>query len=102
MYNFTNILAKNIKRLRKELGLSQMQLSLTANISLAFINAIENEQKWVSPKTLAKLCKALNIKPYELFMTDDVDSETLEIIADSHEKMLTEIKDIINKYTKDK
>ncbi len=101
MYDFRRILAKNIRRLSKEKGLSQLQLSSEANVSAAFINSIENSQKWVSSKTLAKICEALKVKPYELFLTEDIEQEELQIIAGDHEKMITDIKDIIKKYSKE-
>ncbi len=101
MYDFRRILAKNIRRLSKEKGLSQLQLSSEANVSAAFINSIENAQKWTSAKTLANICEALEVKPYELFLTDDIEPEELQIIAGNHAKMITDIKDIIKKYSKE-
>ncbi len=101
MYDFRRILGKNIRRISREKGLSQLQLSTEANVSVAFINSIENAQKWVSATTLAKICKALEVKPYELFLTEDIEPEELQMIANNHAKMITDIKDIIKKYSKD-
>ncbi len=101
MYDFRRILGKNIRRISKKKGLSQLQLSSKANVSVAFINSIENAQKWASATTLEKICDALEIKPYELFLTEDIEAEELQMIANDHEKMITDIKDIIRKYSKD-
>lgn len=94
-------MGKNIRRISREKGLSQLQLSSKANVSVAFINAIENAQKWVSDNTLEKICEALEVKPYELFLTEDIEDEELKMIANNHEKLITDIKDIIKKYSKD-
>jgi len=70
------LLSRNIKRFRKRLGFSQLDLSLELEISTAFLSDIETCQKWVSPKTLAKLAKTLKIEIYELFKPDEADHGT--------------------------
>ncbi len=101
MYNIKRVVGKNIRRISKQKGLSQLELSSKANISLAFINSIQNAQKWVSDKTLERICEALEVKPYELFLTEDIDEEELKMIANNHENLIIDIKDIIKKYSKD-
>ncbi|WP_252723491.1 helix-turn-helix domain-containing protein [Treponema pedis] len=44
-YDFTAILAKNIRKIRNKLNISQMELALRAGVSIAFINSIENRTK---------------------------------------------------------
>ncbi len=100
-YDFAAILAKNIKRIRNKLNISQMELALRAGVSIAFINSIENRQKWVSAKTLSKLTAALGVLPYELFLTDDIKHNDLQLLADHHKEMITDIQDILRRYTKD-
>jgi len=75
------LLSRNIKRFRERLGFSQLDLSLELEISTAFLSDIETCQKWVSPKTLAKIAKALKIEIYELFKPDAVNCE-VEIAPD--------------------
>jgi len=70
------LLSKNIKRFRKRLGFSQLDLSLELAISTAFLSDIETCQKWVSPKTLAKIAKVLKTDVYELFKPDEADHRT--------------------------
>lgn len=77
-----------------------MELALRAGVSIAFINSIENRQKWVSAKTLTKLSAALGVLPYELFLTDDIKKDDLQLIAGNHMEMLTEMQDILARYTK--
>ena len=67
------LLSRNIKRFRERLGFSQLDLSLELAISTAFLSDIETCQKWVSPKTLAKIAKALKTEVYELFRPDEAD-----------------------------
>ena len=62
-----NLFAGNLKRYRSDHNLSQMELGLLANISTNFVNEIENERKWPSVQTLAKLVKALSVEPADLF-----------------------------------
>lgn len=65
------ILSQNIKKIRKELGLTQAKLAELADISEPYMNDIERCQTWVSDKTLAKLSWALKVEIHELFMQDD-------------------------------
>jgi transcriptional regulator with XRE-family HTH domain len=68
-YDILEIVAANVSRLRKVAGISQNILSKKAQLAHNFINDIENAKKGVSLQTLAKLSKALNVEPYQLFIT---------------------------------
>jgi transcriptional regulator with XRE-family HTH domain len=61
-------LAKNIKKQRKFLGLTQEKLAETADISSNMINDIEGCRTWVSDKTILKLARALHIEAYQLLI----------------------------------
>lgn len=65
------ILANNIRKRRKELGITQIKLAELADISEPYMNDIERCQTWVSDKTLAKLAWALNLELHELFTEND-------------------------------
>ena len=60
--NYKSVIAKNIKRLRKEKGISQDRLSKLADLSL---NTIVNIESGNSPnstiETLEKIAKALEV-----------------------------------------
>jgi transcriptional regulator with XRE-family HTH domain len=73
------LLSRNIKRFRERLGFSQLDLSLELEISTTFLSDIETCQKWVSPKTLAKIAKALKTEVYELFKPEDAGHEAAGI-----------------------
>ncbi|MCR4940751.1 MAG: helix-turn-helix transcriptional regulator [Treponemataceae bacterium] len=65
------ILSQNIKKRRKELGITQSKLAELADISEPYMNDIERCQTWISDKTLAKLARALNLEIHELFISDN-------------------------------
>jgi transcriptional regulator with XRE-family HTH domain len=61
------MLGKNLKRLRAKQVLSQLELAVKADLTHNFINDIEHGKKWLSPKTLASLSRALQTEPREFF-----------------------------------
>jgi len=62
------LLAVNIKALRKKLGLSQEKLAEVASLSAQTISDIEGCRTWVSDKTLERLAKVLNVDIFQLFI----------------------------------
>jgi transcriptional regulator with XRE-family HTH domain len=62
------ILSKNIKSLRSQRSLSQIELAEKADISIPFLSNIERSNKWPHPETLVKLAKALDVDVYMLFL----------------------------------
>jgi transcriptional regulator with XRE-family HTH domain len=73
-----HILSKNIKLLRKQRSLSQIELAEKANISIPFLSNIERGNKWPHPDTLTKLAEALGVEVYALFIIDYSPKEELE------------------------
>ena len=61
------ILSKNLKLLRSQRSLSQIELAEKANISIPFLSNIERSNKWPYPDTLVKLAEALGVEVYMLF-----------------------------------
>lgn len=59
-------LGQNIKNLRKERELTQVELAVIVNISPVYLGFIENNRRRPSLKTLEKLAKALKVKPSDL------------------------------------
>jgi len=68
--NIRYFFARNLKRLRTNANLSQVNLAAEAGLTHNFINDIENGKKWVSPETIAKLSHALKAEPYQFFLAD--------------------------------
>ena len=55
------------------MNLSQLALATEIEMAPNFINNIEHGKKWVSPESLQKLCDALKIQPYQLFLPEKTD-----------------------------
>ena len=62
------VLAKNIKKYRKRRGWNQLYLAEIIGISANYLSAVETGKGWVTPLTLVKLAKALDLEVFELFM----------------------------------
>ena len=69
------IFSRNLKHFRNRKNLSQFALSNKAGLAHNFVNDIEDRKKWVSPETIAKLSAVLDVEPYQLFMTNPLDSK---------------------------
>ena len=61
------ILSKNLKLLRSQRSLSQIELAEKAKISIPFLSNIERSNKWPYPDTLVKLAEALEVEVFMLF-----------------------------------
>ena len=74
MEQVKELLALNIKVLRKKWGFSQEKLAEVASLSAQTISDIEGCRTWVSDKTLEKLAKVFNVAIFQLFMPPDEDN----------------------------
>jgi len=63
-----DILGTNVKRVRKQLGLTQAELAEKAGISSGYICDIERSRRWPSAEIIAILAKALKVDPYLLLL----------------------------------
>ena len=62
-----DIFRKNLKYFRKQLGLSQDDLSELTGISCDYLSEIERGKKTPSFKRMDLIAKALNVEVYMLF-----------------------------------
>jgi len=62
------IFAQNLRHFRSKAGLSQFALARELDFSSNFINELEHGRKGPSLKTLAKISRTLNIRPYQFFL----------------------------------
>jgi transcriptional regulator with XRE-family HTH domain len=60
------ILARNLKRLRQERGLTQEELADLAGLNRNYIGMIERQENAATVDTLEALAKALQIAPVQL------------------------------------
>jgi len=66
------ILAANVRRVRKALGFSQADLAEKTGLSPGYVSDIENSRKWPSADCLARLADVLKMDPYQLILpTED-------------------------------
>ncbi|OQX30106.1 MAG: hypothetical protein B0D92_00200 [Spirochaeta sp. LUC14_002_19_P3] len=71
------ILAANLRSMRREAGYSQVELAARVGISTGYMCDIENGRKWPSADTLVALSTALKLDPYQLILPS-VDSPYLD------------------------
>ncbi len=64
------IVARNVRRLRNERGLTQEELSGMAGINRNYTGMIEREQRSPTVDMLEKLAKALQVDPVMLLQAD--------------------------------
>ena len=71
MTRITVIVGRNLKRARKQLGLTQSELAERCGISEGFLAEIETARKYPSASTLERITVALRLRPYRLFLEDE-------------------------------
>jgi len=67
MTSLRSLLSSNIKRRRKELGISQAVLAEKVNTAAHYIAQIEQENRFPKPEMLERIAFALEIDSFELF-----------------------------------
>jgi DNA-binding Xre family transcriptional regulator len=60
--------ATNLRRMRRERGLSQEALAWDAGINRSHMAVIETGKSWVRLDIIAKLAAALEVEPHELLV----------------------------------
>ena len=88
--NIKKLLGERIKRLRKNRGLTQEQLSEIIDITPRNLSRIEVGESFVSADTLDKIIEALSVTAEELFAYENI-KEPKELLADIY-TALDEIK----------
>ena len=79
------LLAKNIKRYREILGVSQMKLAEKVGCSPTLIGKIEIMKRFPSADNLNLIAKALKIEPADLFAKTE-ESEALKTVTSQQER----------------
>jgi len=93
MAQIREVLASNIKKYRKKLGMTQPQLAEKADVSTHYVAMIETCNKYPKPEMLERLAKALEIEPNHLFSSADTYDEALERL---HNTIIADIQLAIN------
>jgi len=93
------LLARNMKRYRQALGLSQAALAEKINCSTTFIGNIEIEKRFPSSYNLDRIAEALGVRPAHLFADGD-DSEMPARLEDRRRRKEQLEKDVIQAISK--
>ena len=94
--NLRKILAGNIKKQRKRLGITQENLAAQSDISAAMMNDIEGCRTWISDKTLINISSALKIEAYRLFIPEFISGEAIP--AEEIKELILELQDMLKTY----
>jgi transcriptional regulator with XRE-family HTH domain len=62
------IIGNNVRSYRKDLGLSQESLADVAGVHRTYIGAVERGEVNIAAENIAKIAKALKIKPDKLLI----------------------------------
>jgi transcriptional regulator with XRE-family HTH domain len=84
MANVKEILAQNLKKNRRRLGITQPELAERAGLSTHYLGMIEIARNFPTADVLERLAAALGIKSNELFS-----------VSDSHERALEQLQQAI-------
>ncbi len=92
----------NLKYYRKQKGLSQEKLSYAINMSMAYINQVENKSSFPQPEIIEKIANVLGIHPVELFDENGCPANIRafnkeEYIDEITEKLLSRLNSVIVK-----
>jgi transcriptional regulator with XRE-family HTH domain len=73
-------LMANMKKIRREAGLSQMKLAELSDLSTSFIAEIEGGKKFPSSASIERIAQALSLRPYQLFL-DEEDRREVDVVG---------------------
>jgi transcriptional regulator with XRE-family HTH domain len=76
--NIKEILAKNLKKNRRRLGITQPELAERAGLSTHYLGMIEIARNFPTADALERLATALGIKSNELFSVSDFPEVAME------------------------
>jgi transcription regulator len=92
-----------IKKHRVKRGFTQQELANLSDLSLPFINLVENEKRNLSVDTLIRILNALNVTPSEFFLpfSDNYNNDLSNLISslqvnDNKERYINLFIEIIN------
>jgi len=60
------VVASNLRRLRKKLGISQEDLAEKCGLHRTYVGAIERSERNITLQTLEKLAESLGVSPQDL------------------------------------
>lgn len=109
MDNYQTLLNSNIKKLRKNLGLTQDKFAELVGVSSDTIGNLENNKYAATPETIDKICSASNVTPFDLLLpptgkdeTSIIDSinKKLKLCSNNQLQLIEEMIDLIRQKVK--
>ena len=97
MTNLRSLLANNIKKRRKTLGISQSVLAEKVGTSNHYIGQIEQCKKFPSSEMLERIATALEMDSPELFSTQVFTDEAIKYVHNQIQADLDEVSILIKK-----
>lgn len=91
------IFISNMKRYRKDKGISQMKLAELCNTSTSYIGEIEIGRKFPSVEMIQKIATALSIQPFQLFVQESVPSITTDTTTEKKADLIQKLQQAITK-----
>ena len=100
-----DIFIRNLKFYRKKSGLSQEKLSYAINMSMNYINQLENKNSFPPPEIIDKISEVLKIQPAKLFdetqspsniIANDRTAFANELAANIHERLKSDIQKAVS------
>ncbi len=100
-----DIFIRNLKFYRKKSGLSQEKLSYAINMSMNYINQLENKNSFPPPEIIDKISEVLKIQPAKLFdktqspsniIANDRTAFANELAANIQERLKSDIQKAIS------
>jgi transcriptional regulator with XRE-family HTH domain len=79
MTDIRDLVAKNIKKYRAIIGLSQARLAEKVDTSTNYIALLETKRKFPSPEMLERLASALGIDTVELFYREIAGEDAIKM-----------------------
>ena len=91
------IFISNMKRYRKDKGISQMSLAELCNTSTSYIGEIEIGRKFPSVEMIQKIAAALNIQPFQLFIQEFIPPVTTCTNTEKKAELIQKLQQAITK-----
>ncbi len=98
MTDIQKLFAANLRNARAGTGLSQAALAERCELTSNYISELEAGRRFPSHETLQKLCAALDLRPYQLFIDTEVDFRSLEPLEyqDLKEGLKSRLKELLD------
>jgi len=74
-----NIVGKNLRRIRRGMGLTQEEVALRSGLTQGYINQLENGKRMFTQKSLERIARGLNVSLVDFFREEPqgVEEETV-------------------------